>query len=217
MKYDYNYSQGSIVFKEFKKVLLEKGLSIYTINFVWRDLRKYYFKNRYYHNLDHLEQLLIELFLYKDKIQDWKTLILALVYHDVIQDPFNSETNEQESVEFMIKQLNSHLSDFQLVKVGVLINATRLHEKVPNNLDFNLFLDADMSIFAKSEEKYIKYMEGIREEYSIYPDSLYKKKRLEFLEKMLNKKHIYITKDLREKYEKTARENISKEIEILKN
>lgn len=62
---------------------------------------------------------------------------------------------------------------------------------------------------------YLQYAENIRKEYSIYPDALYQPGRRQVLQHFLAQEHIFKTPVFRERYEKQARENISKELAML--
>ena len=77
-----------------------------------------------------------------------------------------------------------------------------------------LFMDIDFSILGSSESEYNEYTKGIRKEYSSFPNFLYKKGRLDFLEKMLKKENIFLTLEFK-KFEEIARKNILNEINSL--
>src|SRR5690606_21190834 len=102
----------------------------------------------------------------------------------------------------------------QIEKIYNQILATKTH-KESDNLDDNYLLDLDLSILGKNWNEYEAYIKQIRNEYSIYPNFLYNPGRKKVLEHFLTFDRIYKTDYFRILYENQARENISKEIEIL--
>jgi len=70
---------------------------------LWAELvEQYSNKKRYYHNLTHLENLLIQLKEIKSDIDDWDTVLFSLYYHDVIYNS-KSQKNEENSAELAKK------------------------------------------------------------------------------------------------------------------
>lgn len=52
---------------------------------LWQEISNAYsHKKRYYHNFQHLENMYTELMVYKSLIADWNTIVLSLIYHDII-------------------------------------------------------------------------------------------------------------------------------------
>lgn len=182
---------------------------------LWLEIeKKYSEKERYYHNLSHLENMFSELELVKDKIADFCNISFSVFYHDVIYDA-NSKLNEEKSAEFAklrLKKLGVTTIDTEEILKQIL--ATKAHEKSDDS-DINYLLDADLSILGKDIESYIKYTKQIRKEYSIYPDLLYKQGRRKVLQHFLELESIFKTEYFREKYEVQARENIEFELNAL--
>jgi predicted metal-dependent HD superfamily phosphohydrolase len=88
--------------------------------------------------------------------------------------------------------------------------ATKRHE--PSDDEIDLFTDADLSILGSSPDVYQLYSQQVRQEYSIYPDLLYKAGRKKMLLHFLEMEHIYKTSFFRNKYETTARRNLENEL-----
>jgi predicted metal-dependent HD superfamily phosphohydrolase len=59
------------------------------------------------------------------------------------------------------------------------------------------------------------YSEKIRQEYSIYPDRVYKEGRKLALQKVLALENIFTTNEFREVMEQKARQNINRELSLL--
>ena len=97
------------------------------------------------------------------------------------------------------------------------------------NTLLSAFLDADMSILGKDTNTYDKYAASIRKEYEFVDRSVYCEKRAEILTSFLpstsssidekkKKQHMYIyaTEKGRELWEMQARENLKREINMLR-
>jgi len=182
---------------------------------LWSEIEsKYSEKGRYYHNLEHLENMFLELDSVQNKIQNFTNISFSVFYHDVIYDA-TSKSNEEKSAEFAeisLKKLN--IDPESIEKISEQIIATKFHHKSDDN-DINYLLDADLSILGKDWETYFDYTQKIRKEYSIYPDLLYKPGRKKVLKHFLELENIFKTDYFKEKYEMRARKNILFEIERL--
>lgn len=73
----------------------------------------------------------------------------------------------------------------------------------------------DLKILSKDWEDYSIYFQQIRKEYSIYPDFLYNPGRKKALQHFLEHDYIYQTETFRNLYERQAKRNIQKEIDLL--
>ncbi len=185
------------------------------IDELWIDIeKKYSTKNRYYHTLNHLENLLKELLKVKGEIENWNVVLFTLYYHDIIYSSVNSN-NEEKSAEYAEIQMNK-LS----IKVGLItsckrqILATKSHS-LSTEKDTNYFIDADLSVLGGSWEIYQEYCKNVRKEYSIYPDFIYNKGRKKVLTHFLEMKRIFKTDFFYKKYETQAKQNLQKEITLL--
>jgi predicted metal-dependent HD superfamily phosphohydrolase len=182
----------------------------------WNQIKEAYStKERYYHNLNHIQMMISSSEKYSGLIEDQKTLQLAIFYHDFVYS-VNSKTNEEESAlkaKFSLKKLNypDHLID----KCTKFILATKDHNNHLNNNDLNYLLDFDLEKLGDSWEAYFEYTQQIRMEYKIFPDILYKPGRKKVLTYFLNLESIYKTDIYKEKYEKTARQNLLNELNSL--
>jgi len=68
-------------------------------NDYWKEIKQSYSqKSRKYHNLIHLENMIFELDLIKDKISDYDSLLFSIFYHDIIYKT-TSKDNEEKSAE----------------------------------------------------------------------------------------------------------------------
>ena len=186
------------------------------VNELWIEIEKHYNeKYRFYHTLKHIQDLYFLLEKNKDLIEDWETLIVSIFYHDIIYDA-KSNNNEEQSAELMRKvMLKIDFSKEKIEKSYQQILATKKHEITGDN-DTDLFTDADISILGSEWEIYQAYAKNIRKEYSIYPDFLYNMGRTKVLKHFLTMPDIYKTSLFRAQFETKARENLERELQLLK-
>lgn len=187
------------------------------INEFWTEIEQYYSdKKRLYHNLSHLQNLLLELLEVKHKIENQNTILFTLFYHDIIYNSLKSDNEEQsaELAEKRMKRINVPATIIENCKSQIL--ATKNHRNNSDS-DTNFFTDADLSILGKNETIYQTYSKNVRSEYLFYPTEIYNKGRIEVLEHLLNLNRIYKTEYFYSKYEVRARLNISNEIKNLIN
>lgn len=193
------------------KYTREKSL----IETLWDDIEKQYTsQKRHYHNLQHLENMLVQLETCKEQITDWDTLLFSLFYHDIIYK-VTSKENEDKSALVAIKALSSIGYPKEKVKLcAEQILATKNHELSTDN-DTNLFTDADLSILGSEWEIYLEYSRQVGKEYAIYPDFMYNPGRKKALQHFLGMEYIFKTQFFREKFEDQAKQNIHTEITLL--
>ncbi|WBV60203.1 hypothetical protein PFY12_14340 [Chryseobacterium camelliae] len=182
---------------------------------LWLEIeKKYSEKGRYYHNLEHLDNMFAELDLVKNEVINFTHISFSVFYHDVVYDA-SSKSNEEKSAEFAKTRLQQlHFNPSDIAEVEYQILATKAHQN-SDDKDLNYLLDADLSILGKELETYIDYTKKIRKEYSIYPDLLYRPGRKKVLKHFLAMENIFKTDYFREKYEKQAKKNIEWEIDRL--
>lgn len=171
---------------------------------------------RYYHNLKHIEALLKLSDEYKHLLSSPRTIGFTIWYHDAVYDTAKNN-NEEKSAELAKKHLTELGLDNKLVNNCCdLIIATKTHQLIENSNSFDakFFLDIDLSTLAADRTDYIEYTEQIRKEYSMYPDSLYRKGRKKVLKHFLGMDKIYKTELFSELWEQKAKENLDYELSI---
>ena len=181
----------------------------------WKEIEKNYSqKSRKYHNLLHLENMILELENVKEEISDYDVMLFSVFYHDIIYK-VTSKDNEEKSAEIAKIRLEKlNISNERTIKIYNQILVTKSHKK-SNDSDTNFLLDADLAILGKEWNVYENYVHQIRKEYSIYPDFLYNPGRKKVLIHFLEFAEIFKTDYFNDKYEKIARENIQREISML--
>ena len=145
----------------FKAILAHVTTDQALINKLWSEIASHYNRrNRYYHNLFHLDSLLSELLIIQDKITDWQIILFSIAYHDIIYNTLKKD-NEEKSASFAYERLGLlKLKINRREKCREQILTTNGHYK-SNDSDTNYFTDADLAILGSNYFKYKKYTEQI--------------------------------------------------------
>ncbi|WP_460471802.1 HD domain-containing protein [Emticicia fontis] len=185
------------------------------VNTYWSEIEKAYMsKDRHYHTLAHLENMLKELIEVRNEINDWNTVLFSLYYHDIVYNVLKNN-NEELSAAIAQKRMESiQIPGLIIENCYQHIIATQKHI-LSENRDTNYFLDADLSILGKDWVSYQEYTQRVRKEYSIYPDLVYKPGRKKVLNHFLDMQRIFKTDYFYNKYESKAKQNLSREITLL--
>ncbi len=172
---------------------------------------------RYYHNIKHIKQCLVELDSIKHLMQEPNLVELAVWYHDVIYYP-KAKDNEDKSAQLAYDTcLEAKLSESIATRVKELVLYTKHHSSEEiNDMDAKYLMDIDLAILGKSQLEFDTYEKNIRKEYSHFSEEEYRKGRKIVLQKFLNRTHIYSTDFFRNKYELQARENLQRSIDALR-
>ncbi|MDH7447518.1 HD domain-containing protein [Aquimarina sp. 2201CG14-23] len=171
-------------------------------------------KNRYYHNITHLENLYQNLLSIESDIKDWDITLFALFYHDYYYNILKKD-NEERSAQKAVTVLD--ILSVSKQRIGLckeMIMATKGHQISENN-DINYFTDADLSILGSNWPDYKDYYKNVRKEYKYYPDFIYHKGRLQVLQHFIDMPRIFKTTYFYNKYEKQAKSNLLQEINLL--
>ena len=174
--------------------------------------------HRYYHTLNHIDELYTLYDMYESKLKYPEIVQLAIWFHDVIYYP-ESNTNEEDSITMFENFKTDAKINHDIVERFILVTKTH---KIPNDFpneylnDLKFFLDFDLAILGKPRDQYIIYTNEIRNEYLHYPDSAYAVGRVKVLNNILDGK-IYFTEQFSEIYGDVAKENIKYEIKYLEN
>jgi predicted metal-dependent HD superfamily phosphohydrolase len=172
-------------------------------------------RQRHYHNLTHLNHLLITIERFSLELQNPIAVKLAAWFHDFVYDPQASD-NEFQSAELARELLTEiNLSPALIDRVQQLILATKGHQIDPNDTDRSIFLDADLAILGTNPIQYQDYARSIRQEYSWVSDAEYQIGRTKVLESFLQRDRLYYTNLLFDELESIARTNMKQEIILL--
>lgn len=176
--------------------------------------------HRAYHTLEHIVSMLDELEEAKLPLEDREAVTMAVWYHDVVYDPGSKDhhiiaDNEARSAyraELDLQKLG--LSESFITRVGELISATT-HTAPVSDPDTQFLVDLDLAILGRSAKEFDAYEAGIRREYSWVSQPDFCAGRSKILQSFLDRQSIYATQFFRDRYERTARENIARSIRQL--
>jgi predicted metal-dependent HD superfamily phosphohydrolase len=191
-------------------------------------IHKYSEEHRAYHSVFHLNFLLEEFQDYSNHIfvdeATRREMYLTILYHDAVYDIVHKLSGERakpgDNEDDSIKYFNAH---------RILVNS-KLREDITQNVISNielskyknfksecLFGDFDLASLGSSWHRYTKNSERVTAEFLAYfgSDEVFKG-RLFFLEKILASDRIYFSDYFYMNYEAKARDNISRDVELLR-
>jgi len=181
--------------------------------------KKYSSKGRHYHTMTHIYRLCRNWSRFKHKLNNKDAVFFAIIYHDIIYKPTKKD-NEEMSAEYFLtlamrKKFDADIAFIQNVVdlIKITKHGSENSEFIKLNKDFKYMLDFDLEIIGEpKKEIYNWYREGVRKEYRIYPNFLYKPGRKAVLESFLKNK-IYLTEEFKIR-EKNAKKNLQNEINL---
>ena len=128
--------------------LISNYCDTYISEKLWNEIQhQYCLKNRHYHNLTHIYNMLNQIEDFKNEINDLEILKLSIWYHDVIYKASKGDNEEQSAhiAEKRLKSINFDENKIEVIKK--LIISTKKHEILLNdNHDNGYLLDTDLSI-----------------------------------------------------------------------
>jgi predicted metal-dependent HD superfamily phosphohydrolase len=179
----------------------------------FQELNNYYSgSGRYYHNLEHVGDVLDVIEPLMGLARDPGTVQLSAWYHDVIYDA-HAKDNEVQSAAYAERRLSAiGLPSTIAKRVSDLILATKTHNAPGGDVDCQILLDADLSSLGADEDTFRRHSQALRKEFDWVPDQEYHRSRARFLSGILERKQIYLIDQVFEKYEKQARDNLARAI-----
>jgi predicted metal-dependent HD superfamily phosphohydrolase len=172
--------------------------------------KQYAGPGRYYHTLDHVQNVLETVECLGPHARNLNAIKLAAWLHDVIYDSKASD-NEERSADYA-ERLCEQLAIPESRLVAALIRKTKTHDAGEKDPDAQVLIDADLAILGASEPAYQAYAEQIRSEYAWVPEPAYRTGRTQILERFLARPRIY---HLLGSLEDSAHRNLAAEINRL--
>ncbi len=202
--------------ENWRELAKQVGLAENLISESWAEIvRAYQSAERYYHDLNHISDMLMLWEQHRADLQHPKILALCIWFHDIVYQ-VDRKGNEQKSAERALHYLEqSELSATALTQVYQSILATQDHQLSFDYPDLAYLLDFDLAVLGRDWERYLEYTHQIRKEYSIYPDELYRPGRRKVLEHFLTRENLYFTAFAQEEWESQARFNLKMELSSL--
>ena len=180
---------------------------------IWKLLsEKYSEPARFYHTKEHILDCLKQLDSAKDQIPDYRSVELAIWFHDVIYDPAATD-NEEQSVILFNKLAQNILPEPVIQKVSKIIKAT-LHIDNPEGLDEAFMLDIDLSSIADNWQRFTKDNSNLRREVKHLDCKEYCDRKISFFNMLLGKERIFFTDFFHAACEDKARHNMESFIRL---
>jgi len=186
---------------------------------------------RHYHTVVHLQEMLtllrrcLPLLTLTSSHQDSEEacILASIFFHDAIYDP-KATNNEEMSMhlweEFsrdVMTASSISIPTSDVATVSSMISATKHHTVSSlHSTSLALFLDLDMAVLGKDHDAYLTYAALIRKEYQFVPHEVYCEKRACILQSFLQQERFYGTSLFQEALEIRARDNIAREIALLR-
>jgi predicted metal-dependent HD superfamily phosphohydrolase len=168
--------------------------------------------HREYHNLMHIEDVLLRIEELEPPPEHELSLALAAWFHDAVYQPGQPD-NEDRSAYAAYDALEQIGAGPDLItEVVRLIRLTADHDPDPDDVAGAVLCDADLAILAASRDRYVGYATAIRQEYIHVPQAEFRAGRAKVLQSLLDRPTIYSTPHARQHWEAQARRNIADEI-----
>ncbi|MGH8547687.1 MAG: HD domain-containing protein [Methylococcales bacterium] len=178
---------------------------------VYRDLvNRYAEPGRFYHTGSHVGHCLLEFDRAASRIECPDAVELALWFHDAVFVP-GARDNERRSAELLGKWGTTWFAAAFVDKVCKLILMTT-HRQPPEPGDESYLVDIDLSSFGLEWPDFMRDTLLVRKEQSHVPDAVYYPAHAKFLQMLLDRPRIFYTDFFRERYEQSARRNITRSL-----
>jgi predicted metal-dependent HD superfamily phosphohydrolase len=152
--------------------------------------KRYSEPHRFYHTMTHINDCLLEVLKMKSSFDNIKSVIMALFFHDIVYDS-ESNSNELDSAILMKKMLTPFNFDDSFLSIVYDLIVDTKHPSKPNTQDSYLLIDIDLLILSSNKEKFDKYNDDIRKEFSWVPDDVFYFERKKFLRNLMIYGNIY--------------------------
>ena len=178
-------------------------------------LKRWSEPQRRYHTVDHLAAVLDHVDELAEYAADVEAVRLAAWFHDAVYLPDRSE-NEERSARRAERALpEAGVPAERTAEVARLVRLTVTHDPAPGDFNGDVLCDADLAILAAPPSAYAAYTAAVREEYHFVPNDAFRAGRADVLRQLLDLPSLFRTPYGREKWEATARYNLSSELEML--
>lgn len=172
-------------------------------------LSTYTQRGRYYHNLNHIRDLLIQAEKHRELIVYPVEFTVAILFHDTVYE-LHRQDNEERSAALAHALAPQIFTNVNLDVVNTYIMATTHKSVVKFNewTDAQLLADMDLWTFGEDYETFAMYSKFVDAEFlTAVPSELYKQGRKAFLQGMLDRPYFYY---LNVYSSKQARQNIQR-------
>jgi predicted metal-dependent HD superfamily phosphohydrolase len=171
--------------------------------------------HRRYHTTDHLLAVLDRAEGLAAYAGNPDAVLFAAWFHDAVYRPDRSE-NEERSAALAERALTeAGVGKALAAEVTRLVRLTADHDPEPGDRDGEVLCDADLAVLAGSPQEYAAYAAAVREEYAFVPDDAFRAGRADVLRQLLALERLFRTPYGEQHWERTARRNLSTELDLL--
>ncbi len=177
----------------------------------WERIQEAY-TGRAYHNLEHLAEMIGHYQALPTSLAPASAPLfgLALIYHDLIYVAGRKDNEARSADEACLALRRAGYPPADEAYCRRLIMATKTHH--PTDKDEGLLVDLDLAVLARPTSGYNAYAKAVRQEFSRYPDFLYRPGRKKALRSLAERETLYYHPYFRDRWEETARKNVDAEI-----
>ncbi|MFJ9415607.1 hypothetical protein ACIRPT_15745 [Streptomyces sp. NPDC101227] len=170
---------------------------------------------RRYHTVAHLAAVLDRIDELAEHADDLPVVQLAAWFHDAVYRPDRSENEERSAAlaELALPELG--VGAARTAEVARLVRLTVTHDPSPDDPDGEVLCDADLAVLAGSPDGYAAYAAAVREEYAFVPDPDFTAGRAAVLRQLLALPRLFRTPMAYDRWEHTARRNLTTELDLL--
>jgi predicted metal-dependent HD superfamily phosphohydrolase len=172
---------------------------------------------RHYHTVDHLAAVLHVIDEHHNLAADTDAVRLAAWFHDAVYDPHRVDNEEASALLAEAGLPALQVTADRVAEIARLVRLTAGHDPAPGDRNGSLLTDADLAVLASAPETYRAYAVAVRREYAHVPDAAFAAGRAGVLENLLSLPRLFHCQQLRERWEETARHNVSAELTALRN
>ena len=175
--------------------------------------------DRHYHDLRHVETLLVLAEEHAREINDNEAIEAAIWFHDAVYNT-RRDDNEAQSAKLATVLLAGLAGDERLEFIAAMIRASAKH-RVPISMqalaadDCALFLDMDLAILGSPADEFAAYEKAVRREYDWVPEKEWLVGRSRVLRNFLARPFIYASPQFQRSHEVAARSNLKRSLALL--
>uniref|UniRef100_A0A915Q0R2 Uncharacterized protein n=1 Tax=Setaria digitata TaxID=48799 RepID=A0A915Q0R2_9BILA len=154
----------------------------------------------------------------KSDLLIWAMRVVANILREKLLSGSKNAEESAEQLRQFLSEASFHLESYTtglLLESGKHCTDAHLIPDTYGKLDIHFLLDFDIAFLGVGQNEYNKHRQNIRKEYSHLNDEEYRQQRLKVLKLFMRIPNIYATRELRERFEVQARQNIANEISEL--
>jgi predicted metal-dependent HD superfamily phosphohydrolase len=171
--------------------------------------RAYQEEHRHYHTLQHLEHMLG---LVYESGNAYPAALWATWYHDLVYQPGHGDNETRSAAQARAALTPLDVPEAVIARTEQIILATRSHTCAGTDPVLQGVLDADMAILGAPPDRYRRYCEQVRHEFSALAEPVFRLGRRHFLEQVLAQERIFATEWFWQRFEAQARANLASEL-----